>query len=92
MRICSFVGAMIWVCPLGWEGGLHGERGFLPVLLATKSVMQAFIRTTCCCCFLQVTPEQCTDDLGGATDAQLQTLADWEAKFLQKYGVAGLVV
>jgi hypothetical protein len=41
---------------------------------------------------LQVTPEDCNDDLAGATEAQLKTLADWEAKFDQKYGVAGLVL
>lgn len=41
---------------------------------------------------LQVTPEDCNDDLAGATEAQLKTLADWESKFDQKYGVAGLVI
>jgi hypothetical protein len=41
---------------------------------------------------MQVTAEDCSDDLSGATDAQLATLADWEAKFVAKYGVAGLVV
>jgi len=41
---------------------------------------------------LQVTPEDCSDDLTGATEAQMQTLADWESKFVQKYGVVGLVV
>jgi hypothetical protein len=40
---------------------------------------------------MQVTPEDCNADLAGATEAQLKTLADWEAKFDQKYGVAGLV-
>lgn len=42
--------------------------------------------------FMKVTPEDCSDDLTGATEAQMQTLADWESKFVQKYGVVGLVV
>ncbi|WIA23732.1 hypothetical protein OEZ85_000415 [Tetradesmus obliquus] len=42
--------------------------------------------------FMKVTPEDCNDDLAGATAAQLKTLADWEAKFDQKYGAAGLLV
>jgi hypothetical protein len=36
-----------------------------------------------------VTAEDCSNDLAGATEAQLATLADWEAKFRAKYGVAG---
>jgi hypothetical protein len=40
----------------------------------------------------QVTAEDCSDDLTGASEAQLSTLADWEAKFVQKYGVAGRLV
>eukprot|EP00775_Hariotina_reticulata_P008133 gene8133-8327_t len=41
---------------------------------------------------MRVTAEDCNEDLQGATEAQLKTLADWEAKFTQKYGVAGRVV
>eukprot|EP00879_Flechtneria_rotunda_P004699 GHRR01004963.1.p1 GENE.GHRR01004963.1~~GHRR01004963.1.p1 ORF type:complete len:139 (+),score=28.53 GHRR01004963.1:107-523(+) len=42
--------------------------------------------------FMKVTAEDCNDSLEGATEAQLKTLSDWEAKFIQKYGIAGHVV
>eukprot|EP00882_Tetradesmus_deserticola_P005691 GHRQ01005992.1.p1 GENE.GHRQ01005992.1~~GHRQ01005992.1.p1 ORF type:complete len:165 (+),score=40.33 GHRQ01005992.1:72-566(+) len=42
--------------------------------------------------FMKVTAEECSADLTGASEAQLKTLADWEAKFDQKYGLAGRLV
>ncbi len=36
--------------------------------------------------------EDCNDNLEGLNAAQLQTLADWKAKFLQKYPVVGKLV
>eukprot|EP00877_Chromochloris_zofingiensis_P001930 jgi/Chrzof1/11738/Cz06g07180.t1 len=42
--------------------------------------------------FMKVTAEECNDDLSGATEKQLKTLADWESKFASKYGIKGQVV
>jgi membrane-associated progesterone receptor component len=42
--------------------------------------------------FMKITPEDCSDDLEGATEQQLKTLEDWENKFAQKYGVVGVLV
>lgn len=41
---------------------------------------------------MKVTAEECNDDLSGATEKQLKTLADWESKFASKYGIKGQVV
>jgi hypothetical protein len=40
----------------------------------------------------QVTPEACCAELGDASEAQLKTLSDWEAKFAAKYGVVGTLL
>lgn len=40
---------------------------------------------------MSLKPEDCTPDLKGVTEKQLQTLADWEAKFAEKYPKVGKV-
>jgi len=37
----------------------------------------------------QIDVAELSGDLAGLTEAQLKTLGDWEAKFREKYGVAG---
>jgi membrane-associated progesterone receptor component len=38
---------------------------------------------------MKVKPEAVHGDLTGATEQQLKTLADWEAKFKAKYPIVG---
>jgi len=40
----------------------------------------------------QVAAEECNANLEDATEKQLKTLADWEAKFREKYAVVGRLV
>lgn len=42
--------------------------------------------------FMKIDEESCTGDIGGATEQQLKTLADWKAKFDAKYRVVGKVI
>lgn len=41
--------------------------------------------------FMKIDADSCTDDMTGATEAQIKTLADWKRKFV-KYRVVGKVV
>jgi membrane-associated progesterone receptor component len=43
-------------------------------------------------CMMKIDEDHCTDDVAGATEAQLKTLADWKKKFETKYKVVGKVV
>lgn len=40
---------------------------------------------------MKIDEGSCTDDMAGATEAQLKTLADWKKKFA-KYRVVGRVL
>lgn len=41
---------------------------------------------------MKIDEDHCTDDMSGATEQQLKTLADWKSKFAAKYRVVGKVI